>query len=93
MKPSHWNDIGQDSQDMFAVDAKWIAAKFAGAVRKDVHEFQSLKGEKRNGGINQKEKKEQERRNKMIYIYPKYDYTRGINIISFICQWNTAIPQ
>ena len=60
MKPSHWNDIGQDPQDLFAVDAKWITAKFAGAVRENVHEFQSLKGEKRNGGINQKEKKEQE---------------------------------
>lgn len=49
------DEEGDDQQEAFSVDVKRIFSMFPCAVRKDVHKFQSLQGEKADGGIDQKQ--------------------------------------
>ena len=49
------DEEGDDQQKAFSIDVKGIFSVFPRAVRKDVHEFQPLQGEKTDGGIDQEQ--------------------------------------
>ena len=49
------NEEGDDQQEAFPIDVEGIFSMLPRSVRKYVHEFQSLQGEKADGSVNQEQ--------------------------------------
>ncbi len=58
LEQSQRNDKREESQNGFAVDGKGIHPELPPAVGENIHEFQPLNGEKAEGGVYDKQSRE-----------------------------------